>query len=73
MAFAGLWDSWKDKANGQYLETFTIITTIRTVSWRRSTIGCPSFCRDPHTTVGWRQSIRRDRRLISCVPTMPTR
>jgi putative SOS response-associated peptidase YedK len=26
-AFAGLWDSWKDKATGQRLETFTIITT----------------------------------------------
>jgi putative SOS response-associated peptidase YedK len=26
-AFAGLWDTWKDKANGNILETFTIITT----------------------------------------------
>jgi putative SOS response-associated peptidase YedK len=26
-AFAGLWDSWKDKATGQRLETYTIVTT----------------------------------------------
>ncbi|HEY6850389.1 MAG TPA: SOS response-associated peptidase [Terracidiphilus sp.] len=26
-AFAGLWDRWKDKATGQPLETYTIITT----------------------------------------------
>lgn len=27
MAFAGLWDAWKDPANGQWLQTFTIVTT----------------------------------------------
>ena len=27
LAFAGLWDNWKDKTTGQPLETFTIITT----------------------------------------------
>lgn len=26
-ALAGLWDSWKDKATGQALETYTVITT----------------------------------------------
>ena len=26
-AFAGLWERWKDKATGQSLETYTIITT----------------------------------------------
>jgi putative SOS response-associated peptidase YedK len=26
-AFAGLWETWKDKATGQSLETYTIITT----------------------------------------------
>ena len=26
-AFAGLWDTWKDKASGQTLETYTVITT----------------------------------------------
>jgi len=26
-AFAGLWDRWKDKATGQPLETYTVITT----------------------------------------------
>ena len=26
-AFAGLWDAWKDKATGQTLETYTVITT----------------------------------------------
>jgi len=26
-AFAGLWDRWKDKAKGQPMETYTIITT----------------------------------------------
>ena len=26
-AFAGLWDSWKDPATGDRLETFTIVTT----------------------------------------------
>lgn len=26
-AFAGLWDSWTDKATGQTLETYTVITT----------------------------------------------
>jgi len=26
-AFAGLWESWKDKATGQPLETYTIVTT----------------------------------------------
>jgi putative SOS response-associated peptidase YedK len=26
-AFAGLWDSWKNKATGQTLETYTIVTT----------------------------------------------
>ena len=26
-AFAGLWDSWKDKATGQTLDTYTVITT----------------------------------------------
>lgn len=27
LAFAGLWDAWKDPATGEYLETFAIITT----------------------------------------------
>jgi putative SOS response-associated peptidase YedK len=27
MAFAGLWDGWKDPANGQWLQSYTIITT----------------------------------------------
>ena len=27
LGFAGLWDAWKDPANGQWLQTFTIITT----------------------------------------------
>jgi putative SOS response-associated peptidase YedK len=27
MAFAGLWDPWKDPANGQWLQSYTIITT----------------------------------------------
>jgi putative SOS response-associated peptidase YedK len=27
LAFAGLWDRWKDKITGQALETYTIITT----------------------------------------------
>jgi putative SOS response-associated peptidase YedK len=27
MAFAGLWDDWKDPANGQWLQAFTIATT----------------------------------------------
>ena len=26
-AFAGLWDSWKDKETGKALETYTVITT----------------------------------------------
>jgi putative SOS response-associated peptidase YedK len=26
-AFAGIWDSWKDPATGEHLETFSIITT----------------------------------------------
>ena len=26
-AFAGLWDAWKDPENGEWLQTFTIITT----------------------------------------------
>lgn len=26
-AFAGLWDAWKDSANGEWLQTFAIITT----------------------------------------------
>lgn len=26
-AFAGLWDAWKDKATGQTIETYTVITT----------------------------------------------
>jgi putative SOS response-associated peptidase YedK len=26
-AFAGLWDAWKDPANNQWLQSFTIITT----------------------------------------------
>jgi putative SOS response-associated peptidase YedK len=26
-AFAGLWETWKDKATGQALETYTILTT----------------------------------------------
>jgi putative SOS response-associated peptidase YedK len=26
-AFAGLWDSWKDKETGKSLETYTVITT----------------------------------------------
>jgi putative SOS response-associated peptidase YedK len=26
-AFAGLWDSWKDRVTGKALETFTVITT----------------------------------------------
>jgi putative SOS response-associated peptidase YedK len=26
-AFAGLWDTWKDKATGQAVETYTVITT----------------------------------------------
>jgi len=27
MAFAGLWDAWKDPATGQWLQSYTIITT----------------------------------------------
>jgi putative SOS response-associated peptidase YedK len=27
MAFAGLWDAWKDPVNGQWLQSYTIITT----------------------------------------------
>jgi putative SOS response-associated peptidase YedK len=27
MALAGLWDAWKDPANGQWLQSYTIITT----------------------------------------------
>jgi putative SOS response-associated peptidase YedK len=27
LAFAGLWDSWKDKTTGQTLDTYTVITT----------------------------------------------
>ena len=26
-AFAGLWDAWKDSANGEWLQTFSIVTT----------------------------------------------
>ena len=26
-AFAGLWDAWKDPANGEWLQTFSIVTT----------------------------------------------
>ena len=26
-AFAGLWDTWKDKASGEELQTYTILTT----------------------------------------------
>ncbi len=26
-AFAGLWDTWKDKATGQAIDTYTVITT----------------------------------------------
>jgi putative SOS response-associated peptidase YedK len=26
-AFAGLWDSWKDRTTGQRLETYSIVTT----------------------------------------------
>jgi putative SOS response-associated peptidase YedK len=27
MAFAGLWDAWKDPANGKWLQSFSIVTT----------------------------------------------
>ena len=27
LAFAGLWDAWKDPANGRWLQSFAIITT----------------------------------------------
>jgi putative SOS response-associated peptidase YedK len=27
MAFTGLWDAWKDLVNGQWLQSYTIITT----------------------------------------------
>jgi len=27
MAFADLWDAWKGPANGQWLQSYTIITT----------------------------------------------
>lgn len=26
-AFAGLWDAWKDPANGEWLQTFAVVTT----------------------------------------------
>jgi putative SOS response-associated peptidase YedK len=26
-AFAGLWETWKDKVTGEALETYTVITT----------------------------------------------
>jgi len=26
VAFAGLWDAWKDPANGQWLQSYTIIS-----------------------------------------------
>ena len=40
-AFAGLWDAWKDPANGDWLQTFSIITTdpnevTAIVKWNRA-------------------------------------
>ena len=39
-ALGGLWEKWKDKATGQVLQTYTILTTTQTNSWSRFTIGC---------------------------------
>jgi len=39
-AFAGLWETWKDKATGQTLETYTIITPTRMNCWSRFTTEC---------------------------------
>jgi putative SOS response-associated peptidase YedK len=37
-AFAGLWERWKDKATGQRLHTYTIVTTDPNVG---AEIECP--------------------------------
>jgi putative SOS response-associated peptidase YedK len=39
MALAGLWENWKSPAD-EWVRSFTIITTSRTNSARRSTTGC---------------------------------
>jgi putative SOS response-associated peptidase YedK len=75
MAFAGLWDSWKDKANGHYLETFTIITTdpnglMETIHNRMPVI-LPRSAYDR-----WLAPVdpaRPPPPSTSCDPTMPTR
>ncbi len=46
-AFAGLWESWKDKATGERLYTYAIVTTNSLRAWRNAGSllgdGIPSF------------------------------
>jgi putative SOS response-associated peptidase YedK len=61
-AFAGLWDGWKDPANGQWLQSYTIITTdpnelTATVHNRMPVILQPKdydrwLTRDPRSVIG---------------------
>jgi putative SOS response-associated peptidase YedK len=71
-AFAGLWESWKDKATGERLYTYTIVTTdpnevvadlhnrMPVILTRRTTIG------------GWRRSISHTYQSISSDHFRPT-
>src|SRR5882762_1224395 len=44
LAPAGLWDRWKDRAAGDTMQTFTIVTTAPNELCAPSTIGCRSSC-----------------------------
>ena len=51
-AFAGLWEAWKDPANGSWLQSFCIITTTPNNSPHRFTTGCRSSSNLKVITVG---------------------
>jgi putative SOS response-associated peptidase YedK len=70
LAFAGLWDVWKDRTTSNVIETYTIITTDPN-DLVLCMIECPSFSRHRITTVGSNPEIRSGLRSTSCAHFRP--
>lgn len=74
MAFAGLWDGWKDPATGNWLQSYAIITTEANELMGRSTTGCrSSFTRETSTAGSTASSMRLACRSICCARSLLTR
>jgi putative SOS response-associated peptidase YedK len=57
-AFAGLWETWKDKATGQSLQTYSVITTDANELMAPIHNRMPVIVAPKTTSVGWSRVIR---------------